>query len=1005
MKKFVYSFGMFVAATMTFASCAKEISPETTEEITHVMTINVGKAVDSKTAVVEGETEATYKWSESDKQYFHVYESTTDGQGNETKTEGLVTEVFYSDDMSTASLSVSFTSSAEGPYTYTVIYANALNTNGNPVIPASQSPLVDNFDPAADVLISKPIVSQTRIDALDMTMGRVATINKMTLKGLDAGEKISKVEFALDKGLSASYVLGTGNYNTISKKLTMSYEAAAVASDGTFPVYFVSAPVANAAIESVVVTTDKKVYTKSSSLNPNPFEDKSISFAVGTMKRFGMDMEGYGEAISTGVTYIKATSLEDFGDSQNVIIVGTDGNSSYFTMGKQGDNNRSAVDITSSVNEAADEVILDNTSGAHTFILAKSGSSFTFLDTDETSGYLYAAGTSSGNYLRSKTEIGGDCYWNLTFNSANLEVKSVNNTYTPYMQYNSSQLFACYKGTSQKPVMIFVDASTKIQVLEKPQNLEAIAIDNSVMVSWDKVVNAQSYKVTCGERSSEVSASESPTVTFEGLADGLYEISVVATTLDASFKDSEPATTSVRVGEIQKSMAYFSVNGVTDAGTEYEEGATITFPENPTIDGVDFMGWTTTAIDTPQKNAPDYVSKAVMGRDDVTFYAVFATKYETEVTEEVQTLAYDTWTYAGSTTNKSSYRLFHSGSYIESAEFDLSKLSKVVVYGGTFGGTQYNSLTIGDGTNIWKSVTVSGSNQTGVNTYTNGTALTGTGKLRITSNSGTASDTGVRISKVEIYFTKGGYYYDDYCTNVVTLSSIAISGTPTKKEYTEGEEFNPSGLTVTGTYSDGNSKEISTGIIWTSNPNPLTEGTTSVTVTANVGSISSAAYEVTGLTVTAGSGGGEPVPYEIVFLTSSSDGNNTISESTKVSTVVETTSTGYITSFTSNCSKAYYNCKSGVKLGSSNGTGTLEFNLADVVKNNVVSIKVETAQYGTDAGTITMYNGSTELKSGITPGVDSTHEFASPTTVKSLKFVTSSKKRAYISKITITVAK
>ena len=141
-----------------------------------------------------------------------------------------------------------------------------------------------------------------------------------------------------------------------------------------------------------------------------------------------------------------------------------------------------------------------------------------------------------------------------------------------------------------------------------------------------------------------------------------------------------------------------------------------------------------------------------------------------------------------------------------------------------------------------------------MNTYTDGTPLTGTGKLRITSNSGTASSNGVRISKVEIYFTKVGYYYNDYCTNVVTLSSIAISGTPTKKEYTEGEEFNPSGLTVTGTYSDGNNKEISTGIIWTSNPNPLTEGTTSVTVTAKVGSISSAEYVVTGLTVSAASG-------------------------------------------------------------------------------------------------------------------------------------------------------
>lgn len=549
MKKFVYSFGMFVAATMTFASCAKEISPETTEEVTHVMTINVGKAVDSKTAVVEGEEGATYKWSANDKEYFHVYESTTDGAGNETKNAGIVTAVSYSNDMSTASLSVSFTSSAEGPYTYTVIYANALNTNGNPVIPECQSPLVDNFDPAADVLISKPIVSQTRLDALDMIMGRVATINKMTLKGLDAGEKISKVEFTLDKGLSASYVLGTGNYNTISKKLTMSYEPAAVASDGTFPVYFVSAPVENAAIESVVVTTDKNVYTKSSSLNPNPFEVKSISFAVGKMKRFGMDMEGYGEAISTGVTYVKATSLEAFGDSQTVIIVGTDG-TSYFTMGTQNDNNRSSVKITSSVNETADKVILDNTSGAHTFILAKSGSSFTFLDTDETSGYLYAAGTKTTktNYLRSKTTIDDACYWTLTFdNSANLEVKSVNNTNTPYMQYNSSKLFACYNGTSQKPVMIFVDASSKIQALGTPQNLKASVTGNVVTVSWNAVENAYSYDVTCAGQTKNVTTTEA---TFSDVAVGTYEVSVVAVSNNqSSFKNSSAAVTSVIVGK------------------------------------------------------------------------------------------------------------------------------------------------------------------------------------------------------------------------------------------------------------------------------------------------------------------------------------------------------------------------------------------------------------------------------------------------------------------------
>ena len=159
-------------------------------------------------------------------------------------------------------------------------------------------------------------------------------------------------------------------------------------------------------------------------------------------------------------------------------------------------------------------------------------------------------------------------------------------------------------------------------------------------------------------------------------------------------------------------------------------------------------------------------------------------------------------------------------------------------------------------------------------------------------------------------------------------------------------------------------------------------------------------------TTTAGSGsgegGGENVSYSIVFKTADSDPNTAFDNTVKVSDVVSE-GANYITSFTSNCSKAYAPSMYGVKIGASKSAGTLEFNLADVVKNKVVSIKVETAQYGSDTGTITMYNGSTELKSEIAPADGYTHNFTSPTTVESLKFVTSSR-RAYISKITITVA-
>jgi len=224
--------------------------------------------------------------------------------------------------------------------------------------------------------------------------------------------------------------------------------------------------------------------------------------------------------------------------------------------------------------------------------------------------------------------------------------------------------------------------------------------------------------------------------------------------------------------EKPKHWAKFFVDGeeLVEDAVEIQEGQNITFPEDPDdINGKTFVGWITNTIDGTTNTAPAFVTSASMGNSDVTYYAVFAIADATgeSVETKTQTLQYDTWTYSGTTTDKSSYRLFGNGSYIESISFDLSKLSKVIVYGGTYGGGGYNSLTIGDGTNIWKSVTVSGSSQTGTNTYTDGTSLTGTNKLRITATAGDGKSNGLRISKVEIFTNEPSIVYSDYCTTVV----------------------------------------------------------------------------------------------------------------------------------------------------------------------------------------------------------------------------------------------
>lgn len=82
------------------------------------------------------------------------------------------------------------------------------------------------------------------------------------------------------------------------------------------------------------------------------------------------------------------------------------------------------------------------------------------------------------------------------------------------------------------------------------------------------------------------------------------------------------------------------------------------------------------------------------------------------------------------------------------------------------------------------------------------------------------------------------------------LKSLTVSGTPTKTTYEAGEAFDPAGLTVTGTYSESGNKTVTHGITWTYDPETLTAGTTSVSVTAKVGSVESSEYIVNGLTVT-----------------------------------------------------------------------------------------------------------------------------------------------------------
>ena len=76
-----------------------------------------------------------------------------------------------------------------------------------------------------------------------------------------------------------------------------------------------------------------------------------------------------------------------------------------------------------------------------------------------------------------------------------------------------------------------------------------------------------------------------------------------------------------------------------------------------------------------------------------------------------------------------------------------------------------------------------------------------------------------------------------------TIDHVTVSGTATKTEYVDGEVFDPAGLVVTLYYTDETNEVVTEGIVWAPSA-PLTQGETSVNVTATVENTTSVAYPV-----------------------------------------------------------------------------------------------------------------------------------------------------------------
>lgn len=286
MKKFIYAIGIIAASALTFTACRKDVNALPYNNLVTISFTAEKAGFDTKTAAVEGTDEVSYIWTDSDIDNIKLFTVSTDGNGKEKLT--AVSPV-NATKVSDTKLTISGQVAPGVTYTFRAVLSGKWTSGKNPRLSDIQSPNITNFDPATDVLVSKDIVvevpaseeSKVATEALEMQFRRLIVVNKMTLKNIDAGEKVRKVVITSDNNLSGYFSTESGSASGDNKVITLNYSGVSVPEDGLFPVYFTSIPGTGHSL-TVEVTTDNYVYTKSFA------EGKTIDFNAGQFTKFNV---------------------------------------------------------------------------------------------------------------------------------------------------------------------------------------------------------------------------------------------------------------------------------------------------------------------------------------------------------------------------------------------------------------------------------------------------------------------------------------------------------------------------------------------------------------------------------------------------------------------------------------------------------------------------------------------------------------------------------------------
>ena len=519
MKKMIKNLMLVAVAAMGFTACNDSIEEATRPIEPAEVEMTITADVDETRTWID-EANSKVQWSEDD--HLKVIEN---GATYRTTTETTI-------ENDKAKFTVSFPANTDATeFTYNAIYPASRVTEDDAekmdmtkikvTLPDAQTPTATSFDPTADILVAKQIVTDAQPTELSMQFKRLVAMGKMTLTNLPESSTISKVIFTVEDAdaeeqpalAGRNYVDATTGtvqqygYYGATNTITLNYNEPISTRD----IYFTCNPFELVAGDkfTVKVVCSDATYTREITL------PRELKFIEGDLSKFSVNMKD-------------ATKETNFvfpdGEYAAIAVV----SNKYYALSSEANGKRlNAVDVEYTPGES-----LASNNATLKWTITKTDSGYTFKGSNN----QYIA-WNSGNYAHTQTEI---YYLDITEDADNAGRYAVTSKVDPTrkLQKNKDNTYFAFYTSAQSGSLYLVPvvADTTPQFEVTPNQDQTIAADGGSIEFTVEALNGAVVSATSSAdwltlngyiataTANNTGANRSATITFS--AEGCDDVKV-----------------------------------------------------------------------------------------------------------------------------------------------------------------------------------------------------------------------------------------------------------------------------------------------------------------------------------------------------------------------------------------------------------------------------------------------------------------------------------------------